>query len=98
VTPCARLHACPHLAHQFEVVRHREDMSGVCDDQRCHRRHREPCDGGRSRNLSPAPPPPGPEKDSTPAEKISCWRLSNLPNCAWPLPVRTASASLCHVG
>jgi hypothetical protein len=32
--PCARLHARPHLAHQFEVVRHREDMGCICDDQR----------------------------------------------------------------
>lgn len=32
--PCARLHARPNFAHQFNVVRHREDMGGVCDDQR----------------------------------------------------------------
>jgi hypothetical protein len=30
--PCTRLHACPHLAQQLDVVRHREDMGGVCDD------------------------------------------------------------------
>src|SRR5262245_59414218 len=32
--PCTRLHTCPHLEQQFEVVQHREDMGGVCDDYR----------------------------------------------------------------
>src|SRR5262249_48709198 len=30
--PCTGLHTCPHLAQQFDVMRYREDMGGVCDD------------------------------------------------------------------